>query len=132
MNRTDENTKIIERIEYVRKYLGLNKSRVSIEIGLKPQTYNNFIGAQASKPSVDLIAGVCSRFGVNANWLFGMEEGPVFRDGRQAVIASGPVPVPTFPPTLEQRVTLLEKRVLGADPIILPPVGNVIHRGTVS
>ena len=60
---------IIERIEHVRKYLNVNKSRFSSDIGMKPQTYNNFIGAQGSKPSVDLIHGVVDRYGVNPTWL---------------------------------------------------------------
>ena len=69
MIRSKRSEEIIQRIEYVRNYLGLNKSRFSTEIGLKPQTYNNFIGAQASKPSVDLILGIVNRFGVNPAWL---------------------------------------------------------------
>ncbi len=60
---------IIERIEYVRRYLSLNKSQFSERIGMKPQTYNNFIGQQASKPSIELIYGVVDRFSVNPYWL---------------------------------------------------------------
>ena len=60
---------IIERIEYVRQYLNLNKSRFSGEIGMKPQTYNNFIGAQGSKPNIELIHGIVNKFGVNPIWL---------------------------------------------------------------
>ena len=71
---------IIGRVEYVRTYLGLNKSRFSAEIGMKPQTYNNFIGAQASKPSVDLIMGIVNRFGINPEWLLnGQSE--MFKEG---------------------------------------------------
>ena len=36
--------KIIERIEWVRRYLSLNKSQFSHRIGITPQTYNNIIG----------------------------------------------------------------------------------------
>jgi transcriptional regulator with XRE-family HTH domain len=78
---------IIERIEYVRTHLGLNKSRFSAEIGMKPQTYNNFIGAQGSKPNVELLYGIVTRFGVNPVWLF-TGSGPVFMDNR-----GGPGPV---------------------------------------
>jgi hypothetical protein len=72
---------IIERIEYVRTHLGLNKSRFSSEIGMKPQTYNNFIGAQGSKPNVELLLGIVTRFGVNPVWLF-TGTGPMFMDTR--------------------------------------------------
>lgn len=72
---------IIERIEYVRTHLGLNKSRFSAEIGMKPQTYNNFIGAQGSKPNVELLYGIVTRFGVNPVWLF-TGSGAVFMDNR--------------------------------------------------
>jgi len=73
-------SEIIDRVEYLRNYLGLNKSRFSSEIGMKPQTYNNFIGSQGSKPSVDLIMGVVSRFGANPNWLLN-GSGPLFQEG---------------------------------------------------
>jgi transcriptional regulator with XRE-family HTH domain len=77
--RSKRSEEIIQRIEYIRNYLGLNKSRFSTEIGLKPQTYNNFIGAQASKPSVELILGIVNRFGVNPAWLLN-GSGPVFQE----------------------------------------------------
>jgi len=64
-----KHAEIIERIEYTRNFLGLNKSRFSAEIGMKPQTYNNFIGAQGSKPNVELIVGMLERFSVNPAWL---------------------------------------------------------------
>ena len=60
---------IIERVEQVRRYLSLNKTQFSRAIGMKPQTYNNFIGQQASKPSIDLIYGVVNELHVNPMWL---------------------------------------------------------------
>ena len=70
-----EHREIIERVEDVRQQLRLNKSRFSETIGMKPQTYNNFIGAQGSKPNIELIAGVVREFSVNPPWLmFGMGE----------------------------------------------------------
>ena len=62
-------TEIIERIEFIRNQVGLNKSRFSGEIGMKPQTYNNFIGSQGSKPNIELIYGIVNRFKVNPIWL---------------------------------------------------------------
>jgi transcriptional regulator with XRE-family HTH domain len=70
---------IIERIEYIRKYLNLNKSRFSAGIGMKPQTYNNFIGSQGSKPNIELIHGIVNRFKVNPHWLLN-GTGEVFSD----------------------------------------------------
>ncbi len=64
-----EFAKIIERVEEVRHQERLNKSRFSERIGLTPQTDNNFIGPQCSKPSVELVAGVCREFCTDANWL---------------------------------------------------------------
>lgn len=72
---------IIERVEQVRAHLGLNKSRFSAEIGMKPQTYNNFIGSQGSKPNVELLHGVVTRFGANPLWIFN-GQGPMFLEGR--------------------------------------------------
>ena len=62
-------SEIIERIEYVRRRLSLNKSRFSKGIGMMPQTYNNFIGAQGSKPSIELILGLVNVYHVNPYWL---------------------------------------------------------------
>jgi hypothetical protein len=72
---------IIERVEQVRTHLGLNKSRFSAEIGMKPQTYNNFIGSQGSKPNVELLYGIVSRFSVNPLWVF-TGQGTMFLEGR--------------------------------------------------
>lgn len=91
MKRSKQNDEIIQRIEYVRNYLGLNKSRFSTEIGLKPQTYNNFIGSQASKPSVELILGIVSRFGANPGWLLN-GSGPVFSERRPELEARFALP----------------------------------------
>lgn len=68
---------VIERIEYLRNFIGLNKSRFSSEIGMKPQTYNNFIGSQGSKPNIELISGIVNTFGVNPKWLLN-GNGPIF------------------------------------------------------
>lgn len=84
---------IIGRVEAVRKQLGHNKSRFSAEIGMKPQTYNNFIGAQGSKPNADLLLGCVTRFGVNAHWLLVGQE-PMFVPG-----GSMPRATPVAPPT---------------------------------
>lgn len=46
---------------------------------MKPQTYNNFIGSQGSKPSVELILGAVNRFGANPNWVLN-GKGSVFQE----------------------------------------------------
>lgn len=76
-------SEIIDRIEYLRNLLKLNKSRFSSEIGMKPQTYNNFIGAQGSKPNLELITGIVNTFGVNPLWLLN-GNGPIFLDEQKA------------------------------------------------
>ncbi len=60
---------IIERVETVRRRLSMNKSRFSKGIGMKPQSYNNFIGPQGSKPSIELILGLVNVYHVNSTWL---------------------------------------------------------------
>lgn len=79
-------TDIVERIEHLRKHLGLNKSRFSGEIGMKPQTYNNFIGSQGSKPNVELIFGIVNIFGVNPIWLLN-GQGSMFLSEAEKVAA---------------------------------------------
>ena len=46
----------------------MNKSRFSSGIGMTPQTYNNFIGVQGSKPNIELIYGVFNVYHVNPYW----------------------------------------------------------------
>ncbi len=60
---------IVERAESVRKFLSMNKSRFSRRIGMKPQSYNNFTGAQGSKPNIELIYGLVNEYKVNPRWL---------------------------------------------------------------
>jgi transcriptional regulator with XRE-family HTH domain len=79
MSKPKKFADIIERIEYLRNLLNLNKSRFSADIGMKPQTYNNFIGAQGSKPNVELIFGIVNQFGVSPMWLLN-GSGPIFAD----------------------------------------------------
>ena len=67
IRRFDE---IIKRIEQVRGYLGLNRSKFCRAIGMSPQTYNNFIGPQGTKPNIQLLHGVVTRFRANPMWIF--------------------------------------------------------------
>ena len=60
---------IIERVEYVRRHLAMSKSYFSERIGMLPQTYNNFIGPQGSKPNIELIFGLFNVYHVNPYWL---------------------------------------------------------------
>ena len=62
-------SEIIERVEYVRGRLSMNKSQFSERIGMKPQTYNNFISAQGSKPNIELLLGMLNVYHVNPYWL---------------------------------------------------------------
>ena len=83
MSKPKKFADIIERIEYLRNLLNLNKSRFSADIGMKPQTYNNFIGAQGSKPNVELIFGIVNQYGASPNWLLN-GSGPIFQDEGKA------------------------------------------------
>ncbi len=78
---------IIDRIEYVRKIRGLNKSKFSSAIGMKPQTYNNFIGAQRSKPNIELIYGIVDKYDVNPYWLL-RGVGPIYATDAANLAAS--------------------------------------------
>ena len=69
MEKQQKFPEIIERVEIVRKLLSINKSRFSTGIGMKPQTYNNFIGAQGSKPNIELLLGMVNTYQVNPHWL---------------------------------------------------------------
>jgi|SRR5579863_6186049 transcriptional regulator with XRE-family HTH domain len=60
---------IIERVERIRVSLKLNKSQFAKLVGLTPQTYNNFVGAQGSKPNVELLHGLVTQVGVNPLWI---------------------------------------------------------------
>lgn len=60
---------ITERVEVVRTSLGLNKAQFASRIGMKPQTYNNFVGSQGTKPNMALVCGIVRAFNVDPGWL---------------------------------------------------------------
>lgn len=107
-------TEIIERIEQVRRYLGLNRSKFCRSIGMSPQTYNNFIGPQGTKPNIQLLHGVVTRFGVDPMWLFtgrgnmflaGFGEKPGLPAARFAGVAEeGAFPNHALPPETHQEL----------------------------
>ena len=78
---------IVARIEFIRKSLGMNKSRFCRQIGLTPQTYHNFVGPQGSKPSLELIRGVFNRFQVNPIWLLN-GSGEPFGEAHSGAVAA--------------------------------------------
>ncbi len=71
---------IIDRVEKIRHRLGLNKSRFVGAFDMTPQTYNNFIGSEGSKPNIELISGVVACFKVNPRWLLS-GTGELFEEG---------------------------------------------------
>ncbi len=73
-------SQIIERVEEVRGRLGLNKSRFAGALKMKPQTYNNFIVPQGSKPNIELVHGMVEQFKVNPHWLLN-GSGQPFQEG---------------------------------------------------
>ncbi len=62
MERKPEHTAIIARIEDMRHDLRLSKVKFAAGFGMCPQTYNNFIGQQGSKPSMELLMGVVEAY----------------------------------------------------------------------
>lgn len=62
---------IMERVEEYRRLTKLTKTAFASKLGFTPQSYNNFTGAQQSKPSLRLILNMCEPmpFGVNPMWL---------------------------------------------------------------
>ena len=104
MARNPKLEAIVERCEEVRGVLGLSKSAFAKDFAMKPQTYNNFIGAQGSKPNAELIMGVVEAHGVDAHWLlFGT--GAMWRDGH------APLPTTERARTLQEAIANLERRV---------------------
>lgn len=73
---------IVGRIERLRNILRMKKSHFASAIGMKPQTYNNFIGAPGSKPNVELLHGIVTRFGANPMWVL-TGAGSMFLEGIQ-------------------------------------------------
>ncbi len=101
---------IIERTEQLRNQLGLNKSRFSNRIGMKPQTYNNFLGTQSTKPNIELIYGIIQQFNVNPMWLL-KGEGTVFR-GDGPPMGGGILPAGPVRGTPEMRESIEQSRLV--------------------
>lgn len=83
-------TDITERAEVVRTSLGLNKAQFASKIGMKPQTYNNFVGSQGTKPNMALVCGIVRAFNVDPGWLL-TGAGEPFTDKQPGAV---PAPVP--------------------------------------
>lgn len=63
-------TALVRRVEELRVMHELNRSAFARRVGLSPQTLNNFLGKQGSKPSAALLVGVARAFpDVDARWL---------------------------------------------------------------
>ncbi len=62
MERKPEHTAIIARIEDMRHDLKLSRVKFAAGFWMCPQTYNNFIGQQGSKPSMELLMGVVEAY----------------------------------------------------------------------
>ncbi len=62
MERKPEHTAIIARIENMRRDLRLSRVKFAAGFGMCPQTYNNFIGQQGSKPNMELLMGVVEAY----------------------------------------------------------------------
>ena len=119
----DEHREIIGRVEIVRKQLRLNKSCFSETIGMKPQTYNNFIGQQGSKPNIELISGVVKEFNVNPLWLmFGSGQPWLPKDWNADPALPHPAGDIADPLSIEQRVDRLESLVM--HPMTTPPTAS--------
>lgn len=93
---------IIERTEQLRNQLGMNKSRFSNRISMKPQTYNNFLGAQSTKPNIELIYGIIQQYNVNPMWLL-RGEGSMFREGGSPNLVGDGMPFRPFESSPELR-----------------------------
>lgn len=91
MAKQQKFSEIIERVERVRKRLALNKSRFSQSIGMRPQTYNNFVGSQGSKPNIELICGLINVYNVNPDWLL-TGSGDIFTTDPPSLGNSGSLP----------------------------------------
>ena len=102
-------TDIMERVEQVRNHLRLSKVQFTRAIGMKPQTYNNFIGAQGSKPNVELIHGIVTKFRADPMWVL-TGKGSMFLDAFNGapepapMAPSGPPPDDTKRPEHPQRI----------------------------
>lgn len=81
---------IIARVEQVRADRGLTKGAFVAALGMSQQTYNNFTGAQRSKPSIGLILGVAHAYGVSYDWLLD-GRGLMYREAQERLL-QGPDP----------------------------------------
>lgn len=81
---------IIDRVDEIRFFIGLNKTEFCKRFRMTPQTYNNFLGKQGSKPSIELILGVCNVYHVDPLWLM-TGKGTVWDENYVAMTGNFPV-----------------------------------------
>lgn len=74
MSESTYHTAIVERMERIRHTHDLRQAAFAKSIGIQKDTYRRMISG-VSRPSVDVVVGVCERYNVSADWLiFGKGE----------------------------------------------------------
>lgn len=104
---TDEKytAQVTDRIEEIRKHLGLSKLAYCERIGFSYSNYSQITGTRGSKPNVELVHDVIRHTGVNPMWLL-TGDGPMFSD-EGAAEAAARRRLPQIMHQLDQRYVLL-------------------------
>ncbi len=65
--------KVLNRIKYTRKRLGINQSELAELVGISPTMMSNYEANKTRLPS-DIIPGICRELKISPNELFGWEK----------------------------------------------------------
>lgn len=96
---------VTERIEEVRRHLGISKLAFCERIGFSYSNYSQITGTRGSKPNVELVHDVIRHTGVNPMWLL-TGEGAMYAD-ESAAEAATRRRLPQIMQQLDQRYVLL-------------------------
>lgn len=98
-------SQVTERIEEVRRHLGISKLAFCERIGFSYSNYSQITGTRGSKPNVELVHDVIRHTGVNPMWLL-TGEGAMYADESAAETAARRR-LPQIMHQLDQRYVLL-------------------------
>ncbi len=65
--------KVLNRIKYTRKRLGINQSELAELVGISPAMMSNYEANKTRLPS-DIIPSICRELKISPNELFGWEK----------------------------------------------------------
>lgn len=71
---TDKDSVLVNRLKEIKRWEGITQAEMARALNLKPQTISNYFCGR--EPSCGVLAAICRRFQVSADYLLGLSDVP--------------------------------------------------------